>query len=168
MPIEVDFYDKLVKFTSPTVSVDAQTLHDTVEDAMATPEGTLFDDILFPEGKIEDPEQVGVFSQIILGLSSLWQLQFWQGSGYTDIYGGKIVGGVGDEVIKATGAAGDVTVLKSPVDGLAINVPTGSITEQDKLDIADRVWSKILSGSETASEFIIKIWNKISAIFNEL
>ena len=45
--------------------------------------------------------------------------------------------------MKATGAAGDITVLESPVDGVTVAVVSG-VTEQDKLDIADRVWDKTL------------------------
>jgi hypothetical protein len=107
-------------------------LHDFVEDFMATPEGMVNDgtwdakgEILKPEGKIEDPSQPGVFSQIILILSPQWQIQFWMGSGYTRIFGAKIVGGIADEPMKATGAAGDITVLESPVDGLVVASGSG-------------------------------------------
>jgi hypothetical protein len=144
MGLSIDYFNQLIKITSPTTSVDAQTLHDFIEDQMATPEGALYGDIIQPEGKIEDPVTPGVFSQIILILNSPWQIQFWGGSGYTRIYGAKIVGGLGDEVIKATGTAGDVTVLESPVDGLTV-VSGSGITEQDKLDIADRVLDEAIT-----------------------
>lgn len=139
MPIVIDPTALLIRITSPTTTVDAQTLHDAVEDFMATPEGLLYADILQPEGKIEDPTNPGVFSQIILVLSTLWQIQFWGGSGYTRIYGGKLVGGVSDQPIKATGTAGDITVLESPVDGLTV-VSGSGVTPQDKTDIVDGVW----------------------------
>jgi len=134
MPLTVDYFASLIKITSPTTSVDAQTLHDFIEDQMATPEGSLYDDIIQPEGKIEDPSNPGVFSQIIMILNSPWQIQFWGGSGYTRIFGGKIVGGLSDEVIKATGTAGDVTVLESPVDGVTVVSGSGlSAAEQAEL-----------------------------------
>jgi len=132
--------------------VDAQTLHDFIEDEMATPVGVQHSDIIKPEGKIEDASNPGVFSQIIIILNSPWQIQFWQGSGYTRIYGGKIVGGLNDEVIKATGAAGDITVLESPVDGLTV-VSGSGITEQDKLDISDRVWDATTAGHLVGGSF---------------
>ena len=97
---------------------------------MASPEGMIQDgtsasfrgDILKPEGKIEDPANPGVFSLIILLLNPEWQIQFWGGSGYTRIHGAKIVGGVGDEPMLASGTAGDITVLESPVDGVTVEI----------------------------------------------
>lgn len=139
MPLSIDAFNKLILVTSPDTEVDSQTLHDFVEDYMASPLGMITDgaggfpgqlgDILKPEGKIEDPTQPGVFSQIILILSPEWQIQFWAGSGYTRIFGAKIVGGVADEPFLATGTAGDITVLESPVDGLTIG--GGSVTIED-------------------------------------
>lgn len=132
MPLVIDSFNKIIQITSPTVTVDAQVLHDFTQDYLATPRGMVEDgtwdqrgEILKPEGKIEDPSQPGVFSQIILILNPQWQIQFFGGSGYTRIFGGKIVGGVADEPMKATGTAGDITVLESPVDGLAIAVGSG-------------------------------------------
>jgi hypothetical protein len=136
MAISIDYGNQIIGITSPTTAVDGQTLHDFVEDNMATPEGLLYDDILKPEGKIEDPTNPGTYSQIILVLNSPWQIQFWQGSGYTRVYGAKIVGGLNDQPLKATGAAGDISVLESPVDGLTIAVG-GIGTPQE---VADAVW----------------------------
>lgn len=133
MPLQIDAFNELILVTSPDTSVSLQVLHDFVEDYMASPVGMTNDstdssflgDILKPEGKIEDPSNPGSFSQIILLLNSRWQVQFWQGSGYTRVFGGKLVGGLNDEPIKATGAAGDITVLESPVDGTYTVVPGG-------------------------------------------
>jgi len=125
MPLTIDWDAQLVKITSPTTEVDAQVLHDFIEDEMATPIGTLYSAIIQPEGKIEDPVNPGIYSQIILVFNSPWQVQFWGSSGYTRIYGGKLVGGLNDQVVKATGTAGDITVLESPVDGLTAVVETG-------------------------------------------
>ena len=125
MPLQTDWYNKLVLVTFPTTQVTAQELHDFIEDEMAAPVGLLSDgtapfhgDIIVPEGKVVDENNPGVYSQIILKLNLEWQIQFWQGSGYTRIYGGKIVGGVNGQPLKATGAAGDISVLESPVDGV--------------------------------------------------
>ena len=133
MPLSIDPFNKLILVTSPDVSVDAQTLHDFVEDWMAHPVGMINDgswdangEILKPEGKITNPADPTVKSQIILILSPEWQIQFWGGSGYTRIYGGKIVGGVSDQPLKATGTAGDISVLESPVDGITAVVETGT------------------------------------------
>jgi hypothetical protein len=154
MPLLIDAFNKLVKVTSPTTAVDAQTLHDFVEDYLASPVGMVNDgqwpgspaqrgDILKPEGKIEDPSNPGVFSQIILILHPQWQIQFWGGSGYTRIFGGKIVGGVADQPLLATGTAGDISVLESPVDGITTVVETGvsglTAAESAQLAVIDTV-----------------------------
>lgn len=154
MPLSIDAFNKLILVTSPTTEVDLQTLHDFVEDYMASPVGMANDgqwpgnvpfrgDILKPEGKIEDPSNPGVFSQIILILHAQWQVQFWPGSGYTRLFGGKLVGGVSDQPIKATGTAGDITVLESPVDGVTVAVGSG-VTQQDKDDIEDQIFSRLV------------------------
>ena len=139
MPLEIDSFNKLVLITSPTTSVDAQTLHDFTQDYLASPRGLVEDgtwdqkgEILKPEGKIEDASNPGVFSQIILILNPEWQIQFWGGSGYTRIFGGKIVGGVGDEPLLATGTAGDITVLESPVDGVTVSA---GLSDQQAADL---------------------------------
>ena len=131
MGFETDWSAQLIKITSPTTAVDAQTLHDFIEDQMATPEGMMYSDIIQPEGKIEDPTNPGVFSQIILIFNSPWQIQFWGGSGYTRIFGGKIIGGLSAQPIKASGTAGDITVLESPVDGLTVAAGSGLSSAQD-------------------------------------
>jgi len=150
VPIEIDYYNNLIKITSPDTSVDLQTLHDFIEDerTLAGPVGLAHEDIITPEGKIEDPTNPGVYSQIILVLKSPWQIQFWGGSGYTRVYGGKLVGGLSDEPFKATGTAGDITVLESPVDGLTV-VSGSGVTQQDIDDIADAVHDEVIEGTLT-------------------
>ena len=142
MALSLDYFNKLIAISSPTTEVDAQELSDFIEDGMASPVGLLsdgandsfFGDIQKPEGKIEDENNPGVFSQIIMILNPEWQIQFWQGSGYTRLFGGKIVGGLNGQPMKATGAAGDITVLESPVDGLAIK---GSMTTEQSAKLDD-------------------------------
>jgi hypothetical protein len=156
MPLSIDSANKLIAITSPTTDVDAQSMHDFVQDYLASPMGMIEDgtwdakgEILKPEGKIEDPTNPGVFSQIILILSPQWQIQFWGGSGYTRIFGGKIVGGVADEPMKATGTAGDITVLESPVDGVTVATGTPGAT-------AAEVWDYVFATTNTAEEEVTK------------
>lgn len=147
MPLAIDWQNSIVQVTAPTTSVDAQTLADFIEDVMASPEGLTHDDIILPEGKIEDPNNPGVYSQIIIVFNSPWQVQFWGGSGYTRIYGGKLVGGLAGQVMKATGTGGDITVLESPVDG--VTVATGGGPAPTASAIADAVWDEILAAHVT-------------------
>lgn len=158
MPLLIDIPNKLILVTSPTTDVDAQTLADFIENFMATPEGLIVDgvwpgfagqgDIQDPQGKIEDPAQPGVFSQIIIQIHPQWQIQFWGGSGYTRIFGAKIVGGVSDEPMKATGTAGDITVLESPVDGLVVQTGSG-VLPGDIQDIEDAIFDRVVENGET-------------------
>jgi len=152
MGLNVNWEAKIIEVTSPTTEVDAQTLHDFIEDNMATSKGMGYGDIINPEGKVEDPSNPGVYSQIIIILNSPWQIQFWAGSGYTRIYGGKIVGGLADEPMKATGNAGDITVLESPVDGLTVATSSG-VTSGDVEDIVDGVWDEAQAGHTTPDTF---------------
>ena len=152
MVLVIDWGNSLVLVTSPTVTVDAQALHDFIEDAMASPVGELYEAIIQPEGKIEDPSNPGIFSQIIMVFNSPWQIQFWAGSGYTRIFGGKIVGGLADQPMKATGSAGDITVLESPVDG--VTVATGGVLTE--AGIAQAVWDHATAGTLIARELIIE------------
>jgi len=155
MGLQINWFSSIIEVTSPTTSVDMQTLHDFIEDQMATPVGFQHDDIIQPEGKIEDASNPGIFSQIIIVLNSPWQIQFWPGSGYTRIYGGKLVGGLSDQPFKATGTAGDITVLESPVDGVTSVVATGSaVTEQDKTDIITGVHAHTIEGAMTSEKMM--------------
>lgn len=169
MPIVLDYVNELILITSPDTEVDGQTMHDQIQEEAAAPEGSLHPyinqadpnadtEILYPDGKIEDPGNPGVFSQIILRLNARWQIQFWGGSGYTRIFGAKFVGGVGGEVMLATGTAGDITVLESPVDGVITAVDSGSgVTAQDIIDISDasafKTWEELLSTHLTVGSF---------------
>ena len=133
MPLEIDWYNQIIKVTSPQTEVDMQTLADFIEDEMASPIGLGYSAIIQPEGKIEDENNPGVYSQIIVIFNTPWQLQFWGGSGYTRVYGGKLIGGLDGKPFKATGTAGDITVLESPVDGITVVVDSGGITDKDEI-----------------------------------
>lgn len=162
MGMSINWTGKIIEITSPTTEVDAQTLHDFIEDNMASPRGSTEDDIQLPEGKIEDDQNPGVYSQIILKISSPWQIQFWAGSGYTRIYGGKIIGGLNGQPFKATGTAGDITVLESPVDGVTV-VTTGSGAT------AQEVWEYLINaGSDEAQEVLADILKKAKLAANRL
>jgi hypothetical protein len=142
MPLVIDSFNKLLLITSPDTSVSLQVISDFIEDFLASPVGMVNDgvwpgfagqgDIQKPEGKIEDIANPGIFSQIIVILAPQWQIQFWGGSGYTRLFGGKLIGGVGNEPMKATGTAGDITVLESPVDGVTVLVGSGLDSAQDQ------------------------------------
>lgn len=165
MPIAFDYFNKIIQITSPDVNVDGQTLHDAIEDEMATPVGMGYPDdgtytdwagLIRPEGKIDvDPTNPGtLFSQIIIILHPLWQIQFWSGSGVSRLRGATITGGVSNNPVKASGNANDITYFQSPVDGAVVQTATGgTITPGDIADIADAVWDEQTSGHTTNGTF---------------
>jgi hypothetical protein len=66
-----------------------------------------------------------------VNLYSPWQVQFWGGSGVTTVAGGSLLGGLGGIPVKATGTAGDITIVNQPVDGtLAITGESGLTAEE--------------------------------------
>jgi len=172
MGMAIDWGNQIIQITSPTTEVDMQTLHDFIEDELARPEGLNYPAIITPEGKIEDPTNPGVYSQIIIVLQSPWQIQFWGGSGYTRIYGGKLVGGYNDQPLKATGTAGDITVLESPVDGLTVVSDQSSLLQQEDIEnIATELWTKDISGitdSGSAAKTLSDIATDITQIASDL
>jgi len=158
MPFQLDYFNKLFLITNPDTTATVQAIADYIEDQMASPVGMLSDgvnwdfrgDVARPEGKLEDANNPGVFTQIILQFNPDWQVQFWGGSGYTSIRGGKLIGGLGGEVIKATGTAGDVTVLETQVDGTFVAAGSGlSALQETQLEelhqsaFRKRKWDKI-------------------------
>ena len=122
MAITIDFLNKQVLITSPTVIVEAQDVYDYVNDVTHSaseglmglhhPWEALIDmnahtEIFYPRGKNGDPsDPLAPKSQIDLLLNPYWQLKFWGGSGVSKWRGGRIVGGIGD-----------ITLIETPVNG---------------------------------------------------
>lgn len=159
MAIVIDYVNEVIIFTSPTTIADGQTVNDFIDDESVTPVGLLHPyrsqadpnsdtEIIYPEGKIEDQGNPGVFSQIILRLNPRWQMQFFAGSGVTRWRGAKIVGGLGGVSFKASGAAGDITLVETPVDGtLTVVAGTGGAT-------AAEVWQYAIDNGFSAEEIL--------------
>lgn len=169
MPFQLDYFNKLILITSPTVVATVQALADFIEDEMASPVGLVSDginwdfrgDVARPEGKLEDAGNPGVFTQIILQINPDWQIQFFAGSGYTRIRGGKVIGGLANEVMKATGTAGDITVLETQVDGTVVVSGSGLSGEQDTKLTRIHALLDVISGSFDHAEVLAEIWQRL-------
>lgn len=145
MATEVRFNEKIIFLTSTPVLV--QDLSNDVEDAVASPIGlahptqpdsTGQTDVLKPEGKLADPNNPGVFSQISLNLHNEWQIQFAAGLGYASIRGGKLTGGLNGEVLKESVVGAGVSVLETQVDGVIVE----NFTAEDKAMII-KIWKML-------------------------
>lgn len=149
MGLSIDYGTKIISITSPQTDLTLQELVDFVEDEdarpvnLSQPSGTDAGIAKDMVGKFD--KGGGIKSEIILELNSPWQIQFWPGSGLTTVRGGSLVGGLGGVPIKATGAAGDITLWQIPVDGTLIETSTSGLTaaESAKLDAVHGELSEI-------------------------
>lgn len=94
----------------------------------------------------------GVISDITITLLDSWQIEHLSGSYQAVIKGGQIVGGLGGNPIKYI-AGVQVKMIQSTA-GIIATVTTGSgVTEQDKLDIADKVWDELMTDHTIQDSF---------------
>lgn len=128
MGIAFDYYTHIISVTNPQTLLLCQELGNVIFEEEGTPWGMCQPDnddpgIADMVGKFD--KGGGVYSEIIITLYSPWQVQFWGGSGVTTIRGGSLLGGLGSQPMKATGTAGDITLLQRPVDGTLAVAETG-------------------------------------------
>ena len=150
MAILLNGITKIVSITSPTTEVTIQQLVNAIREWEDNyEEGMLYKKVIDAVGKADLGGSV--YTAITMTLSSDWQIQFWAGVTLGFVKAGNLVGGVGDVPIKATGGSDTIVVLNQ-VGGI-IAVSGSGITEQDKLDIADRVWDETTTGHDTSDTF---------------
>lgn len=146
MPIELDptVTPKLVKITSPTTEVTIQELVNTIRDWEDETPALNYNKVIDAVGKAD--LGAGVVSGIILTLGNEWRIKFWNGVVQGIIKDGTIVptSGYNGNPIESTGGNDSIIVLNQ-IGGVITQVGSG-VTEQDKLDIADRVWDESKSG----------------------
>jgi len=131
----------LIKVTSPTTEVTVQELTNTIKHWEADLLNLDMAKIIDTVGKANLGG--GFTTAITLTLSADWQIQFWDGVGVGIVSGGNVIGGYGDKPIKPTGGNDTIKLLQT-VGGVIVAVGSG-VTEQDKLDIADKILDEALS-----------------------
>ena len=136
MGISMDASTKIVSITSPTTSVTVQELVNAIRDWEDEQENMAYAHVIDAIGK--DDLGGGMTTGITMTLSSLWQVQFWNGVTRGTLKGGNVVGGVGGVPIKNTG--GNDTILQ-------LGAVATTIAEGDAEAIADAVWDEPLTGS---------------------
>lgn len=129
MGISLDVLTKTISVTSPTTSVTIQELVDAVRDWEDELCNMTYNKVIDAVGKADLGGNVT--TGIVVSLNSEWQIQFWGGSGLTKISGGTIVGGVGGESVKATGTAGDLTIVQTPVNTTIVSTSGSGATAQE-------------------------------------
>ena len=142
MAITLDYTTKIILITTPTTDVTIQELVNAIRDSEDELEHLSYAKVIDAVGKADLGGSVT--TAITLTLSSLWQIQFWCGVTLGMIKDGNIVGGVGDEPIKATGCADTILILNQV--GGTIAVVGSGVTPQDKIDIIEGVWDEATSG----------------------
>lgn len=146
MAIVLNSVTKIISITTPTTEVTIQELVNTIRDWEDELENLSFKKVIDAVGKADLGGSV--YTAITMTLSDLWQIQFWNGVTIGIVKGGNLVGGVSGNPIKAT-TGSDTIIVNNQVGG-TISVTGSGITEQDKLDISDRVWDEQTSGHMTA------------------
>ncbi|MBW2077900.1 MAG: hypothetical protein JRI71_10205 [Deltaproteobacteria bacterium] len=131
----MDASTKIVSITSPTTSVTVQELVNTIRDWEDEQENLAYAHVIDAVGK--DDLGSGVTTGITMTLSSLWQIQFWNGVTRGTLKDGNIVGGVGGVPVKNTG--GNDTILQLGAVATTIATAGGAL--------AQSVWEYDLSGS---------------------
>jgi len=143
MGIQFNYATSIISITAPQTDISMQELSNAISDEEATPWGMNYPASDTPgiaeiAGKFDKSGGAGTtFSEIIVDLYSPWQVQFWQGSGVTKTAGGSLLGGLGGIPVKATGAAGDITLVSQPVDGTLIVEGVAGLTEEEHDAVMD-------------------------------
>lgn len=151
MAISFDHVNSVIGLTSPhTTLLLMQDLINAIRDEEASDKGIQYPKIADAEGKIDIGG--GVVGDITITLLDIWQIKHTAGSYQALLKGGQVVGGLGGNPI-AYVAGVQVKMIQSLAGTI---VATGSgVTEQDKLDIADRVWVDTLDYAEGAKGHLL-------------
>lgn len=152
MSLAMDYTNKQIQVLSPQTDILVQDLVDFIRAEEAGNTGITFDQIVQASGK----DSLGgvVSTGITCNLLDNWQLKFWSGSYVATISGGNLIGGIaGDPVAYTAGV--QVVIIQSAASTIVI---TGSgITEQDKTEIIEGVWGRVLVGSTTTEQAILDL-----------
>jgi hypothetical protein len=161
MPIQVNYYSKVVFITSPTTIVTVQELVDAIRTAEDTPEGisfggsvaTMVNAVIDAEGKAEVGS--GVFAGIIMTLKSDWYIEFWDGVTLGIVKDGNVAGGLDDRPVRCAVGSADTALQLGAVGGTLVETGISGLTqaESDALlaielatdDIPGDVWSEDLT-----------------------
>jgi hypothetical protein len=141
MPIQVDYYDKVVYITSPTTTVTVQELVDAIRAAEDTPEGmafggsvaTLVDAVSDAEGKASVGG--GFISGIVMTLKSDWYIEFWDGVTLGTVSGGNVTGGLDDRPVRCAVGSSDTALQLGAVGGVIAETGVSGLTSEESTEL---------------------------------
>ena len=139
---------KVIRVASPDVQMDYKSLYRAIREWQALPMNMDLNDVAVASG---EDTLGGVFeTALTVVLSDEWQVRFWEGVGRGFGAGGNLVGGYDGKPLEGEPDGGD-TVKQLDTQGGVVVTSGSGVTEQDKLDIADRVWDEDIADHEDAS-----------------
>jgi hypothetical protein len=150
--LQMDWTNKQIQILSPQTDVLVQDLVDFIRTEEAGNTGITFDQIVQASGK----DSLGgvVSTGITCNLLDNWQLKFWSGSYVATISGGNLIGGLaGDPVAYTAGV--QVVIIQSAASTIVIS--GSGITQQDKDDIIDGVWERVITGTTSAEDVVLEL-----------
>jgi hypothetical protein len=156
MPIDVNYYDKVVYITSPTASVTVQELVDAMRTAEDSVEGMQFGDpvksvvsgFVDAEGKAT---LGGGFSTVItMTLDSDWYIEFWDGVLLGQVADGNVVGGKDSRPVRAALGSADTVLVLGAERGV---ITAGGVSQSDIDSMADAVWDEQRSEHTDSGSF---------------
>ena len=141
MPIQVDYYDKVVYITSPTTTVTVQELVDAIRAAEDTPEGmafggsvaTLVDAVTDAEGKASVGG--GFLAGIVMTLKSDWYIEFWDGVVLGTVSGGNVTGGLANRPVRCAVGSSDTALQLGAVGGVIAETGTSGLTSEESTEL---------------------------------
>jgi hypothetical protein len=155
--------NKVITLTVGTVLVSVKDLWSRWVDWFLTGDNSKYLPAFVNVGGDDIDVSAGTKIPIYAFLMNGWKIKPQEASHTLTISDGiLLVNGGGDPFNSTLGAYTVRINYQQPVQAISFSSDgsTGGITEQDKLDISDRVWAEILDGSNTSTELLIDILKK--------
>ncbi|NIS52200.1 MAG: hypothetical protein GWN94_13985 [Phycisphaerae bacterium] len=124
MPIEVDYYNNIVRITSPTTTVTVQQIYDAMRDAEDTPDGISFGEPVktvtdgFVDGEGEADLGGGFSTPLTITFDSNWYIEFWNGVSLGTVNDGNIAGGKDSRPVRCAVGSSDTALVLGAERGI--------------------------------------------------
>jgi hypothetical protein len=141
VPIQVNYYSKIIFITSPTTTVTVQELVDAIRAAEDTPEGasfggsvaTLTNAVIDAEGKADVGG--GFTAGIVMTLKSDWYIEFWDGVVLGTVSGGNVTGGLAGRPVRCAVGSSDTALQLGAVGGVIAETGVSGLTSEESTEL---------------------------------